>query len=74
MSQAINAVAFAGWDVGVSSAAHAGWLEGGVVIPPEPERELTGDAFGAEARYRDELFWQEDDEIISLIIALHERR
>jgi len=72
MSAAINAVAFGGWDVSVSSAAHHGWLASEVLAPVVPTPS-TGDAFHIEDEWERRRV-REEEEIISLIVALHEAR
>lgn len=70
MSAAINAVAFAGWDVSVKSAAHHGWLLSDAVVTP-PVQPIDGDVFAFEDDLRRR---REEEELIPLIIALHESR
>lgn len=68
MSAAINAVAFAGWETSVSSAAHAGWLvAAAVAVPPVEELDAVADI-------ERDLLQREEEEVIAIIIALHESR
>ena len=71
MSAEINAVAFAGWDVSVSSAAHAGWLaieeEAPVIVAPPKDGVSGWDDEWSRRR-------EEEDMAIAMVIAFHESR